>query len=144
IAGLPGEDLASFGAGFDRLLALGPHEIQLGILKRLRGAPIARHTESHGLRFNPEPPYNVLATDRIDFEAMQRFDLFARLWDRVTNPCRYPEAQPMVVGTVASSVRSAPASRPGELPASPCWRFMDFTDGMAARDDGTARWADER
>jgi radical SAM superfamily enzyme YgiQ (UPF0313 family) len=144
IAGLPGEDLASFGAGFDRLLALGPHEIQLGILKRLRGAPIARHTESHGLRFNPEPPYNVLATDRIDFEAMQRFDLFARLWDRVANSGRYPEALPMVLGTVASSVRSEPASRPGELPASPFWRFMDFTDWMAARDDGTARWADER
>src|SRR5690606_17050666 len=77
IAGLPGADLASFGAGFDRLLALGPHEIQLGILKRLRGAPIARHTESHGLRFNPDPPYNVLATDRIDFEDLQRFELFA-------------------------------------------------------------------
>ncbi len=47
IAGLPGEDLASFAAGFDRLVALRPHEIQLGVLKRLRGAPIARHSESH-------------------------------------------------------------------------------------------------
>ena len=44
IVGLPGEDLASFGRGFDRLHALRPHEIQVGILKRLRGAPIARHT----------------------------------------------------------------------------------------------------
>jgi len=45
IAGLPGEDLAGFAAGFDRLAALNPHEIQVGILKRLRGAPIARHDE---------------------------------------------------------------------------------------------------
>ena len=44
IAGLPGEDLVSFGRGFDRLYALRPHEIQVGILKRLRGTPIARHT----------------------------------------------------------------------------------------------------
>ena len=39
IAGLPGETLESFGAGFDRLLALRPQEIQVGILKRLRGTP---------------------------------------------------------------------------------------------------------
>ena len=56
IAGLPGEDVATFAAGFDRLVRMGPHEIQFGILKRLRGAPIARHTLPHGLRFNPEPP----------------------------------------------------------------------------------------
>ena len=42
IFGLPGESLAGFARGFDRLLALGPHEIQLGVLKRLRGTPLAR------------------------------------------------------------------------------------------------------
>ena len=55
IAGLPGEDMQTFAAGFDRLVALAPHEIQFGILKRLRGAPIARHTAEHGLRFNQHP-----------------------------------------------------------------------------------------
>jgi CO/xanthine dehydrogenase Mo-binding subunit len=40
----------------DCLVALRPHEIQVGILKRLRGAPIARHTEAFGLRFSPTPP----------------------------------------------------------------------------------------
>ena len=39
IVGLPGETMASFGAGFDQLIALGPQEIQVGILKRLRGTP---------------------------------------------------------------------------------------------------------
>ena len=43
IAGLPGESVESFGAGFDRLIALRPQEIQVGILKRLRGTPIIRH-----------------------------------------------------------------------------------------------------
>ena len=33
IAGLPGESLESFAAGFDRLMALGPQEIQVGILE---------------------------------------------------------------------------------------------------------------
>lgn len=45
IAGLPGDDMAGFAASFDRLYGLGPQEIQVGILKRLRGAPINRHTE---------------------------------------------------------------------------------------------------
>ena len=40
IVGLPGEDIESFGAGFDKLVQLGPQEIQVGILKRLRGTPI--------------------------------------------------------------------------------------------------------
>jgi len=43
IVGLPGETVESFAAGFDRLVALGPQEIQVGILKRLRGTPIVRH-----------------------------------------------------------------------------------------------------
>jgi hypothetical protein len=127
IAGLPGEDLDSFAAGFDRLHALGPHEIQLGILKRLRGAPIARHTESFGLRFNPDPPYNVLATDRIAFADMQRIALFARLWDRVANSSRFARAVPLMLGE-----------------HSPFERFLAFTDWMAACDDGTARWSEER
>jgi radical SAM superfamily enzyme YgiQ (UPF0313 family) len=37
IVGLPGESVESFAQGFDRLIALNPHEIQVGMLKRLRG-----------------------------------------------------------------------------------------------------------
>jgi radical SAM superfamily enzyme YgiQ (UPF0313 family) len=97
IAGLPGETLQSFAAGFDRLLALGPHEIQFGILKRLRGTPIIRHTDAHRMRYNPDPPYNILATDVIDFPTMQRLARFARYWDMVANSGRFPEALPMVL-----------------------------------------------
>ena len=46
IFGLPGETLAGFARGFDRLLALGPQEIQLGVLKRLRGTPLAGSAKS--------------------------------------------------------------------------------------------------
>jgi radical SAM superfamily enzyme YgiQ (UPF0313 family) len=41
IFGLPGETWESFAAGFDQLWSWGPHEIQLGLLKRLRGTPLA-------------------------------------------------------------------------------------------------------
>ncbi len=90
IAGLPGEDMASFADGFNRLVRLAPHEIQFGILKRLRGAPIARHSEAYALRFNPDPPYNILSTSVIDFASMQRLSRFSRYWDIVANSGRYP------------------------------------------------------
>lgn len=54
IIGLPGEDMNSFAQGFDRLVALRQQEIQVGILKRLRGTDIIRHTESYGMR-HPTP-----------------------------------------------------------------------------------------
>ncbi|MEQ1853714.1 MAG: radical SAM protein, partial [Chthoniobacteraceae bacterium] len=57
IVGLPGEGMESFGRGFDRLVALGPQEIQVGILKRLRGTPIVRHDAEVAMRYAPHPPY---------------------------------------------------------------------------------------
>jgi radical SAM superfamily enzyme YgiQ (UPF0313 family) len=126
IAGLPGEDLAGFGAGFDRLHALGPHEIQVGILKRLRGTPIARHTERYGLCFNPDPPYNILATDRIDFTNMQRITRFARYWDLVGNSGRFRRTLPLLLGE------------------APFRRFMAFSDWLFARTRKTHEFALER
>jgi len=92
IAGLPGEDLTTFGRGFDRLLALDPHEIQVGILKRLRGAPIARHDAAWGMTWADEPPYEVLSTAVLDFHDLQRLRRFARLLDLVRNSGNFAQS----------------------------------------------------
>jgi hypothetical protein len=89
IFGLPGETLESFGAGFDRLHAIGPHEIQLGILKRLRGTPIARHSAAFGMVYDPRPPYTVRQTSVVDAATLQRFTRFARYWDLIANSGRF-------------------------------------------------------
>lgn len=85
IVGLPGEDVESFAAGFDRLVALGPQEIQVGMLKRLRGAPISRHDAPWAMVYASEPPYEILQNKLIDFATMQRLRRFARYWDLVVN-----------------------------------------------------------
>jgi radical SAM superfamily enzyme YgiQ (UPF0313 family) len=85
IAGLPGEDLESFAAGFDRLIELGPQEIQVGILKRLRGTPIARHDAEWQMVYSSSPPYEILQNKLIDFATMQKLRRFARYWDLVGN-----------------------------------------------------------
>lgn len=96
IAGLPGEDLASFARGFDRLVALRPHEIQVGILKRLRGAPIARHDREFDQRYSAHPPYEVLSTGAIPFAQMQRLRRFARVWDLIGNSGNFVESLPLL------------------------------------------------
>ena len=118
IAGLPGEDLASFARGFDRLLALRPHEIQLGTLKRLRGAPIGRHAAAFALDFDPAPPYAVRATRDIDASTMRRIARMAQAWDRVANSGRFPRTLALLLGA------------PGEGAAF--WRFLAFSDAVTA------------
>jgi radical SAM superfamily enzyme YgiQ (UPF0313 family) len=126
IAGLPGEDVEMFARGFDRLVELAPHEIQFGILKRLRGAPIARHTVEFGLRFNPDPPYNILATSVIDFATMQRLSRFARYWDLIANSGRYPRGLRLL------------------LADAPFVHFLAFSDWLYARTGQTHALAQER
>lgn len=99
IAGLPGETFESFGAGFDRLLALGPQEIQVGILKRLRGTPITRHDAEWGMVYNAWPPYEILQSRLIDLPTMQRLRRFARYWDLVGNSGNFVHTAPMIWGT---------------------------------------------
>jgi len=89
IFGLPGETFETFKDSFDQLYACKPHEIQMGILKRLKGSPIIRHTENFDLRFNPLPPFNILSTDRVDFATMQLVNRFARYWDMIGNSGRF-------------------------------------------------------
>ena len=114
IIGLPGEDMASFALGFDRLVDLRQQEIQVGVLKRLRGTAIIRHTEAYGMRYTPYAPYTVLSTDRIDFTTMQRLVRFARYWDLVANSGRFPQALPLLLGD------------------SPFAHFMAFSDWLYA------------
>jgi len=126
IAGLPGEDVESFARGFDHLVSLGPHEIQFGILKRLRGTPIIRHTNAFGMVYDPYPPYTVLATSLVDFPAMQRLVRFARYWDLVANSGRF-------ANTVKHMLGDAPFDN-----------FMAFSDWMYTRTDATHRIALDR
>ncbi len=96
IAGLPGESAQSFGQGLNHLMDINPHEIQLGILKRLRGTPITRHTERFGMRYNPNAPYNLLASNEIDFNEMQFLTRFARYWNLIINSGRFNHTRELI------------------------------------------------
>ncbi len=127
IFALPGETLASFAAGFDRLYALGPHEIQLGILKRLRGTPIDRHTLAYGMVYDPAPPYTVQQTAAVDAATVQAFTRFARYWDMLANSGRFKETLVLLL---------SPAAAP-ERP-SPFYAFHDFSAWLWLRTGKTS------
>jgi hypothetical protein len=129
IFGLPGETLQSFADGFDRLLAIGPHEIQLGILKRLRGTPIVRHTEEHGMDYFVHPPYTVQQTGVVDAATMQRFGRFARYWDLLANSGRFAQ-------TLALLLHQMPEP-------SPFWRFLAWSDWLWAQSGATHKLTPE-
>ncbi len=97
IAGLPGEGLESFAAGFDRLVATGVHEIQVGILKRLRGTPIARHSEDFEMVFDAAPPYTIRSTRDLDAPTMVRIEAFARVWELYRNRGHFPSSMPRLL-----------------------------------------------
>ncbi len=85
IVGLPGESWESFAAGFDRLYRLNPQEIQVGMLKRLRGTPIIRHDDEWQMIYSPHPPYEILSNRLLTFEQIHRLRRFARFWDLIGN-----------------------------------------------------------
>ena len=126
IAGLPGESLESFAAGFDRLIVLGPHEIQVGILKRLRGTPIVRHDAEWQMVYNPHPPYEILQNRLVDFATMQKLRRFARYWDLVGNSGNFVETTPLIWSNAGEASRLSPAL------LSPFASFMRWSEWLHA------------
>ncbi len=127
IFGLPGETLESFAAGFDRLVRLRPHEIQLGILKRLRGTPIARHTAEYAIVYDTNPPYTVQQTGAVDAATLQRFTRLARYWDLVANSGRFKQTLSLLLGADTDPATS-----------SPFYAFLAFTDWLWQRSGTTS------
>ncbi len=147
IVGLPGETVDSFAAGFDRLIALGPQEIQVGILKRLRGTPIVRHDAEWQMRYNPHPPYEILQNKLIDFATMQELRRFARYWDLVGNSGNFIETTPLIWSGFGVPPSGGGAQLPPEPPeggtpnSSPFHGFLRFSGwlhGRVGRTDGIA------
>lgn len=130
IAGLPGESLEQFARGFDRLVALGPQEIQVGILKRLRGAPIVRHDAEWEMTYNPHPPYEILRNRLLDFATAQRLRRFARYWDLVGNSGNFVETTPLLW-------RDPDGAESGS-PFAAFWRWSEWLFAREGRTDRLA------
>ncbi len=102
VAGLPNETWDTFEAGFNRLWTIRPHAIQVGILKRLKGAPIIAFERTGRLTFDPNPPYAIVETDTLSREAIVRIKQFARLFDLYHNSGNFPRMLPLLLDPAPS------------------------------------------
>jgi len=90
IFGLPGESEGSFAAGFNRLIATcAPPEVQINLLKGLPRTELVQHAARYALKFNPDPPYELLESNSMDFKTLVKLQRLARCWELVHNRGRY-------------------------------------------------------
>lgn len=72
IAGLPYEDEESFERSFNEVYRMQPDQLQLGFLKILHGSLMEAEHSAYKVVCHEDPPYEVLSTDALDYDAVLR------------------------------------------------------------------------
>ncbi len=72
IAGLPYEGYDSFARSFDIVYDMEPEQLQLGLLKVLKGALMHDKAEEYQLLYQDRPPYEVLSTKWLSYGELIR------------------------------------------------------------------------
>lgn len=115
IAGLPYETLSIFSQSFDKAYVLSPQMLQLGFLKLLYGSRLRAQAGSLGIRYSPDPPYEVLEAPWITQDELRFLHRFEDCFDRLYNSGRFSDTLRYVL--------KASGMRPFEL-------FSFFCDGL--------------
>ena len=97
VAGLPYSTWQTFSADFDKLMSVRPHELQLGILKRLRGAPIDRHTDDFAMVYSKYPPYEIMQNRDMSYAELQKIKRVARYLDIFYNSRNFPQTMELLL-----------------------------------------------
>ena len=89
IAGLPDEDINSFINSFNDVHKIRPDEIQLGFLKLLKGSSMRDEADKYGMKFNRNPPYEILTTSKISYFELQRLKKVEAIVDKYYNSKKF-------------------------------------------------------
>ncbi len=89
IFGLPGETLQHIQMSLCKVMALKPHELQLGFLKFLPGAPINNLVEEHQYLYQSTPPYELISHQNLSSEEVLYLKHFVDIFDRYYNSKRF-------------------------------------------------------
>ncbi len=112
IIGLPGETREEIAKGFNTLIHLKPHEIQVGILKLLPGAPLAKLSEEYQMKYSKQSPYEIIQNSTLSFAELQKFQRFARYMDLIINRGNFPSIKDLLFSN--------------ENPFEWLWKFSEF------------------
>jgi Radical SAM superfamily/Protein of unknown function (DUF4080) len=90
ILGLPHETEKSYLKSFADIFAMGPHYIQMGLLKMLPDTAISCDAAQFAYRACSKPPYSVLANQWLDSETLQRLYWFSECVEKFCNNRYFP------------------------------------------------------
>jgi len=89
IFGLPGETLQELLNSFETIASLKPHELQLGFLKFLPGAPIRKDISEHEYQYQTSPPYEFISHKNLSAQETLYLKKFAEVFDLFYNSKRF-------------------------------------------------------
>ncbi len=75
IIGLPGDTAQDVLDGMDFAIGLDPGKVQLSTLHVLPGTDLWARAHELGLRFDPQPPHEVIATAQVPFGELRRLEV---------------------------------------------------------------------
>src|SRR3954451_14383351 len=85
IAGLPEEDYSSFRKTFNDVFEMRPEELQLGVLKMLRGTGVRLRADEHQYVYMDHSPYEILSNNVLSFDDIVRIkqveDVLEKYWN---------------------------------------------------------------
>ncbi|PKN12490.1 MAG: B12-binding domain-containing radical SAM protein [Deltaproteobacteria bacterium HGW-Deltaproteobacteria-4] len=119
IYGLPAEGYDDFLHSLDRVATLHPHALQIEPVKLLPGAPLRRDAASLGIAFDPHPPYSVLSTPLLDFNALEKLRGISRLLDLLVNSHKFS-------GTIAGLTEGNNSLAASLAALEAYWRQHDY------------------
>lgn len=93
IAGLPYEDLDRFKKSFNDVYSMGSHELQLGFLKVLKGAPINGRIEDQNIKYSSVAPYEVLSTKYLSYENICELKHVEEMLEIYHNSCQFMNSE---------------------------------------------------
>ena len=80
----------TFQKSFDEIYALKPEQLQLGFLKVLKGSFLFEHAKEYGIVYGSRPPYEVLKTAWLDYDAVLKIKQVEEMLEVYYNSRQYP------------------------------------------------------
>lgn len=96
IIGLPGADISVFRTDLNELVKIGLQEVQVGMLKLLKGAPIHQHIVPFQMNFHPTPPYEIISNNSISEKQMKELRAFHKFFDKFYNSGNFQETMKLL------------------------------------------------
>lgn len=106
VVGLPYGTIETFAIDFNKIMKSNPSELQIGILKRLRGAPIDRHSIECKMLYSKHPPYEIMQNKHLKYENLQDIKRFARYFDIFYNSGKFIQTMKILLTTRETSYDS--------------------------------------